>query len=110
MKTVALFAGLMGLASASFGATWTGVLSDSACGVSHAKMMAEHKDAKTDRDCTLACIKGGSQYVFVSKGKVYKLANQSNPEFETHAGHRVEVTGTIAGDTITVSKIDMKKP
>ena len=31
-------------AASSFAATWTGQLSDSACGTSHAKMMAEHKD------------------------------------------------------------------
>ena len=99
----------LGLAGSCFGATWSGMISDSACGVSHAKMMAEHKDLKTDRDCTLACIKGGSQYVLVSDGKVYKLANQSNPDLQIHAGHMVQLTGEMKGDIITVSKIEMKK-
>ena len=61
----------------AFAATWSGQIADSACGMSHAKMMAEHKDLKTDRDCTLACIKAGSKYVFVSEGKVYNISNQN---------------------------------
>ena len=41
--------------------TMTGMISDSMCGASHAKMMEMHKDAKmTDKDCTLACVKGGA--------------------------------------------------
>src|SRR5437667_195008 len=42
--------------------TWTGKISDSMCRASHTKMMSEHKDARTDRDCTLACIRRGGQY------------------------------------------------
>jgi len=33
--------------------TWTGAISDSACGLSHAKMMAEHKALANDKACTL---------------------------------------------------------
>ena len=36
----------LGLAGSCFGATWSGMISDSACGVSHAKMMAQHKDLR----------------------------------------------------------------
>jgi hypothetical protein len=77
------------------------------CGASHAKMMAEHKDAKTDRDCTLACVKGGGKYVFVSSGKVYNIENQDLALLQDHAGHTVRLTGEMKGDTITVSKIVM---
>ena len=87
--------------------TWTGKISDSMCGASHAKMMAEHKDAKTDRDCTLACVKGGGKYVFVSGGKVYNIENQDLALLQDHAGHTVRLTGEMKGDTITVSKIVM---
>ena len=55
--------------------TWTGQISDSMCGASHAKMIAGHA-GMSDRDCALACVKGGGKYVFVSDGKVYKIANQ----------------------------------
>jgi hypothetical protein len=87
--------------------TWTGKISDSMCGASHAKMMAQHADAKTDRDCALACVKGGGKYVFVSSGKVYNIENQDLALLEEHAGHAVRLTGEMKGDTITVSTIVM---
>ena len=41
--------------------TWTGQISDSMCGGSHAKMMGAHPDAKmTAHDCTNACVKAGA--------------------------------------------------
>ncbi len=61
----------------------------------------------SERDCALACVKGGGKYVFVSDGKVYNIANQGLPLLGTHAGHTVRLTGEMKGDTITVSKIVM---
>jgi hypothetical protein len=95
-------------AVSALAATWTGQIADSACGMSHAKMLAEHKDLKTDKDCTLACIKAGSKYVFVSDGKAYNISNQKLAALKTNAGETVAVTGTMKGDTITVSKIAKK--
>lgn len=95
-------------ALSAFAATWTGQIADSACGMSHAKMMAEHKDLKTDRDCTLACIKAGSKFVFVSDGKVYNISNQKLAALKVNAGETVQLTGTMKGDTITVSKVAKK--
>ena len=95
-------------AVSALAATWTGQISDSACGMSHAKMMASDKSLKTDRDCTLACIKGGSKYVFVSDGKVYNISNQKLGALKLNAGETVELTGKMKGDTITVSKIAKK--
>ena len=87
-----------------------GTISDSMCGASHAKMMEMHKDAKmTDRDCTLACVKGGGKFVFVSGGKVYNLANQNLAALPQRAGETVNLTGNVEGDTITVTKISAKK-
>ena len=94
----------------TFGAdqTWNGKISDSSCGASHKAMAAEHGGAKTsDRDCTLACVKGGSKYVFVTGGKVYNIANQDYAGLEQHAGHAVKLTGSMMGGTITVSSIEM---
>lgn len=86
--------------------TWTGKISDSMCGVSHTAM--RHGDKKmTDRGCTEACVKGGAKYVFTSQGKVYTIANQSDPDLATHAGHTVRLTGAMKGQDITVSKIVM---
>lgn len=104
-----LLAGLASLASAA-PMTMTGMISDSMCGASHAKMMEMHKDAKmTDRDCTLACVKSGGKYVFVSEGKVYQIANQDLAALQKEAGESVQLTGNVNGDTITVSKIAMAK-
>jgi hypothetical protein len=107
---IGLLLGLIAFASAA-DQTWTGKISDSMCGASHAKMMAAHPGAKmTDRDCTLACAKAGGKYVFVTGGNVYNIANQDDADLQTHAGHTVRLTGEMKGDTITVSKIVMPAP
>jgi hypothetical protein len=92
------------LATSCFAGTWIGQISDSACGASHAK--AGH--GKTDRDCALACVKGGSKYVFVSGGTVYQIDNQSFADLEKRAGQMVELTGDMTGDTVTVSKLSKR--
>ena len=56
-----LLAGLAVVSSAA-DETWTGQISDSMCGASHASMTASHA-GMTDRDCTLACINSGSEFV-----------------------------------------------
>jgi hypothetical protein len=64
LGTIGLLAGLSSFAGAAT-MTMDGMISDSMCGASHAKMMEMHKDAKmTDRDCTLGCVKGGGKFVF----------------------------------------------
>ena len=60
-----------------------------------------------DRDCTQACVRGGSKYVLVVDGKVFQIANQDNKDLATHAGHLVKMTGEQKGTSITVSKIEM---
>jgi hypothetical protein len=102
---VALLVGLTTLAS-SADQTWTGQISDSNCGLSHAHMTSAHP-GMTDRDCVQACIKGGGKYVFVSDGKVYSITNQDLALLPMHAGHTVRLTGEMKGDTITVSNIVM---
>ena len=103
---VSLLAGLATWAT-SAAQTWTGQISDSMCGASHAMMTSGHP-GMTDRDCAQACIKAGGKYVFVSDGKVYKIANQESALLQMHVGHAgVTLTGDMNGDTITVSKIAM---
>ena len=86
--------------------TWSGKISDSACGAKHEEA-AEGQGKMPDRECTEACLRGGSLYVLVVDNKVYKIANQSLADLKTHAGHSVTVTGELKGDSITVSKIAM---
>lgn len=108
LKTLGAIGLLFGLTSFGSAADMTlrGQISDSQCGASHAKMMEMHKDAKmTARDCTLACVKNGGKYVFVSSGKVYTIANQDFAPLQRYAGEDVRLTGAFNGDTITVSKV-----
>jgi hypothetical protein len=104
-----LLAGLASFASAAE-MTLKGMISDSMCGASHAKMMTMHKDIQTDRDCTLGCVKAGAKYVFVSDdGKVYQITNQHAASVMKNAGESVSVTGDVNGDTIKVTKMMMMK-
>ena len=87
--------------------TWTGQISDSMCGAKH--MSAEHgKKPVSDRDCAQACVQKGAQYVLVVDGKVYKLMNH-DADLKAHAGHTVNLTGDLTGETIRVAKIEMPK-
>lgn len=84
--------------------TWTGSISDKMCGADHKKMGGK----MSDRDCTLACTKGGTPYVLVVDGKVYQLSGHDG-DLKTHAGHTVALTGELKGDTIRVSTVEMPK-
>lgn len=85
--------------------TWTGKISDSSCGASH-DTMTEHGKKGTDKDCTLMCVKKGSQFVFVNEGKVLKIANQDFKALRQFAGETVKLTGDLKGDTVTVTSIE----
>ena len=93
-----LAAGLSLAAGGKDTQTFVGSIGDSMCGAKH---MMPGESAK---DCTLECVKGGSKYILVDpSGKVYQLSDQKTPE--QFAGVKVKVTGTLEGDTITVTSI-----
>ena len=97
---------LTALTSMAAEQTWTGKISDSKCGASH--MAMEHGGKKVNNhDCTVACVKEGAKYVFVSKGKVFDIQNQDLTGLDEHAGHSVKLTGELQADkkTIMASKI-----
>lgn len=112
MRKILVLAGIcfaFGIASARAAEkTWAGQISDAMCGKDHSMMMHDGKKVSA-RDCTLVCVKGGSKYVFVSKGMVYQVDNQNMKDLEVHAGHNVQLTGEMASDrkSIHVSKITM---
>jgi hypothetical protein len=103
---VALFACLL-LTNAFVGAvtmaagdgSWTGYIADSKCGAKAANDGA--------RECTIKCVKAGAKYVFVDDAdkKVYAIDDQD--KVAEHAGHHVTVKGTVDGDTLKLSSIDM---
>ncbi len=74
-----------------------GNISDSMCGAKH--MMGNA------RQCTLSCVKGGAKYVFVTGGRVVKIANQNFASLPRFAGDHVKVIGTRHGGSITISQI-----
>ena len=88
----------MTAASAAAGSL-TGWISDASCGTSNAS--AE----KSARECAERCIKSGAPAVFVSDAdhKVYRIAG--NIKVMDHLQHKVQVTGEVKGDTITIKEI-----
>jgi hypothetical protein len=89
--------------------TFTGEIMDSACASmgSHEGMMKGNAAMKDAKDCTLACVKGGAQFVLYDSANkmVYKLDDQTKPT--KFAGGKVKVSGTLdkATNTIHVASI-----
>jgi hypothetical protein len=100
MRRIASFL-LLGSLSAALaaGASMTGWISDSTCGASNAN------GSKESRECAERCIKNGADAVLVTEadGKVYKLVGAA--KVTDHMQHKVQVTGEVKGDTITVKEI-----
>jgi hypothetical protein len=94
---IALFVGALAMAAGD--SSWTGYIADSKCGVK-----AAHEGA---RECTIKCVKAGAKYVFVNDAdkKVYAIDDQD--KVAAHAGHHVTVKGTVAGDSLKLTSIDM---
>lgn len=81
---------------------WTGYISDSQCG-------AKGADPK-HADCAAKCVKEhGAKYVFVNDADKKVYAIDAQDKVAAHAGHHVVVTGTVDGDTLKLSGIDMAK-
>lgn len=94
----------LGAAFLTFGAdgSWTGYISDSACGAKG----ANEKHAA----CAAKCVnEKGAKYVFVNDTdhKVYNIDDQKT--VAAHAGHHVVVKGSISGDDLKLSGLEMAK-
>lgn len=94
--------------SASAQQTWTGTISDNSCRGKH-EAGGEAGLPEGDRECTLACIRGGSKFVLVSDGTLYLIAKQDDPALAAHAGANVRIAGDLQGDILTVASIQMEK-
>jgi hypothetical protein len=91
---------LVSVAAAPTTATYTGVITDSMCGRSHAAMKAGPDDA-----CTKACAGAGStyKYALLDGDRLYILSDQQSPA--PFAGKKVRVTGQLYTKT-NVLKVD----
>ena len=78
----------------------TGWVSDECCAL---------KNANADgKGCIIACHKNGSKLVFVSEGKVYKLADEKKAI--EHVGQEIQITGTLTEDgTLAVTAMEPTK-
>jgi hypothetical protein len=94
-----LFLALALTAGSAMAAKWTGTIVDEKCG-------AKHADAsEASIKCVQGCVKGGSAAVFAVGDKIYKFADAKL--ITDHLGHKVEIDGKLAGETITVKKVKM---
>ena len=110
MKHVLYLAAVIALAAATLLAsppqserTFTGSISDSACGLTH--MMP----GDTPKQCALQCIRMGAKFVLAdnARHKVYALSDQT--QARPFAGENVVVKGTLNGVTIEVKSITAVK-
>ena len=86
------------LVVAADSSTWTGVVSDSHCGLKHSKASAQAAA------CVEKCVAGGGKYVLVSGGKLYQVEPQE--KFKGMGGKAVTVKGAKEGDTITAESVE----
>ena len=82
---------------------FTGAIMDSQC-ASMGNHDAGYKmtGTTTPKDCTLACVKAGGQFVLYNAARksTYKLDDQTKPR--DFAGENVKVIGTYNGSTKTI--------
>lgn len=103
-KTILITMAAALLAAAAGNQTFTGVITDSMCGASHASMKMGPDDK-----CTIACVRAGSKYALWDGKKLYVLSDQKTPE--KFAAKKVTVTGQLnaKGDGIEVASIAAAK-
>ena len=78
-----------------------GVIGDSRCGRHHRFTAVKEKEPA----CTVNCVRLGAEYILVSGNAVYEIENQQFPGLADFAGREVAITGTVAEQTIVVSRI-----
>lgn len=102
MKKLALtfVGGLSLFAFSAMAADMTGFVSDAKCAADPAKA-----ESAAHAGCAAACAGKGEALVFVSGGKVYKVADQA--KLKGHAGHKVTISGKVEGDSIAVDSVKM---
>lgn len=97
-KVLMLVAAMVVFGCLAWAETITGTVSDSMCGMKHAKASA------AAAACVKKCAAGGAKLVVVSKGKVYSTDNQD--KLQGHEGEAVTVTGTVTGDSIAIDSVE----
>jgi len=83
---------------------YTGVITDSMCGVDHAKMQIT-----PDKECVQACVRNGAKYALLAGRNVYILSDQMSAS--KFAAQTVTVNGNLnkTKNTLTVLSIHSGK-
>lgn len=82
--------------------SWTGYISDSMCGAKGAN--------EKHSDCAAKCVKEhGAKYVFVNDADKKVYAIDAQDKVAAHAGHHVTVKGSVDGDNLKLTAIEMAK-
>jgi len=101
LLTLCAAAGL--LAAADKQQTFTGVITDTMCGLDHT-----HMNVKPDARCVRECVKSGQYKFALHDGKkIYLLSDQKAPE--QFAAQKVKVTGVLYEKT-GIIKVDSIAP
>jgi hypothetical protein len=79
--------------------TYEGVITDTRCGARHSAVIG-----KTAADCTRICVHSGEHFALIDGDKMYVLEGEP-ALLKRLAGQRVKVTGTLAGNLITVASV-----
>ena len=77
--------------------TLEGTISDAMCGIKHKMPNA--------KQCTIGCVKMGSDYALIVGDKVYILKGGPAAELEKLAGEPAKVTGDVDGMTVHVASV-----
>jgi hypothetical protein len=96
MKNI-FFAALLLISASVFAAdpiTVTGFIGDDHCGT---------KSGPGHAECAKKCVKGGHKPVLIVGKKVYAISNPD--KLGDLVGEKVDVTGEVNGDTITIEKV-----
>jgi len=95
LVSVMLVAGCMAWAADK---SWTGVVSETGCGLKHATASDEAAS------CVEGCVAKGAKYVLVSDGKSYQVSPQD--KLKGMGGKSVKVSGKMKGINITASAVE----
>jgi 3-deoxy-D-manno-octulosonate 8-phosphate phosphatase KdsC-like HAD superfamily phosphatase len=85
--------------------TWSGVLSESKCGASHATIATSL--GMSERECAFHCLKGLAKFVVVDDQKnVIPIANQDFAGILLRLARPVRVTGVLTDKGILISRLE----
>lgn len=97
-----LSAGMILAAQPAGSSTFTGTISDSACGL-------QHTLSPKAKDCTLMCVQMGSKFVLADEAHHIVYALSAQKRARALAGEKVRVVGILKRSTIQVTSISAAK-